>query len=282
VREEAAQREALVEVQLRMLQEALRSSAADDSSERTRKTADTGSSASSCRASTSPSASPRLSTPLPSPELLASSPRAAELLASADVTSPLMLAVSTPGRAPPLSLDQADDGEEYAERWRKAQESQIATLVDSSRVHATLPPPPAVRPPPRTIEGLVGTAALSGSMAGWSHSEAQDVEELMMLEAIRLSLEHASANPGGAPEVSSSGARTLSAADDAVATDGSDGGRATTTDEPTARTGAISSPPVDVDSTVATELLNAVSATASSALLTAQPGPALCREPIAS
>jgi hypothetical protein len=42
-------------------------------------------------------------------------------------------------------------------------------------------------PPPRSLVGLMGSAALEGSRTGWSHAEASSIEELMVLEAIRLS-----------------------------------------------------------------------------------------------
>lgn len=221
---ERARREELVAAQIRMLQnylseqttpgavEALASAHDDgDGAARTPDAArPVGESDGSGRARTASSASrrvstvssasvsPRMLTPLPSPELLASSPRAAALLASAELASVLPAAFSSAPRAPPIRLSTPSaDHENYAARWERAQAEQLEVARDSRRANELLPRPPAVAPPPRTLEGLVGSAALAGSMAGWSHAEAADVEQLMLLEAIRLSLQAADADGGG-------------------------------------------------------------------------------------
>jgi hypothetical protein len=137
----------------------------------------------------------RMLSPLPSPDLLASSPRASALLASVELLSALPLAYSSAQRAPPIALDidlsSAAASSTYLERWERAQVEQREASRDSSLANAALPPPPDYAPAPRTLEGIIGSSALAGRAAGWSHDEAEAVEELMLLEAIRLSLESA-------------------------------------------------------------------------------------------
>lgn len=167
-------------------------------------------------ATSSASVSPRMLTPLPSPELLASSPQAAALLSSAEFAAVLPAAFSTTLRAPPIRLDVSlAENESYASRWERAQAEQAEAARHSSLANKRLPPPPTVAPPPRTLEGLIGTAALHGAaQSGWTHAEAASVEEMMVLEAIRLSLEAAgdAGGPSAAPGAGAGGADTVGAA----------------------------------------------------------------------
>mmetsp|Transcript_11506 Transcript_11506/g.34112 ORF Transcript_11506/g.34112 Transcript_11506/m.34112 type:complete len:306 (-) Transcript_11506:368-1285(-) len=191
VREEALQRQQLIAAQVRMLRDfvRLRRSERGDGKDPATSSPEAPTRTTS-RSSTASSSSVSVAfSPLPSPELLATSPEGAALLASPELSGLLPRAIDmSAARAPPLVLEVASDPS-YAQRWERAQQDQLSAAKDSLRANQDLPPPPEYVAPPRTLEGVVGSSALAGSMAGWSHSEAQDVEELMLLEAIRLSLE---------------------------------------------------------------------------------------------